>query len=260
LLGYDLTQREVEPGGTLRLALYWNALRDVEQDYILDLQLRDQAGQVQIQHTQRPVDGTYPTTQWEGGEVLRDWHDVQVPPDATQGEYELVLTVLEGDVVQGETSLGSVEVKGRPHYFIVPDIQHISEVTVGENIQLLGYALEREQVKPGDTFTLTLYWQALASMDTSYTVFTHLLDAEHGIRGQKDSIPGSGALPTTTWLEGEVLTDVYDLVVDADAPAGKYLLEIGMYEAATGLRLSLYDSSGELVGDRLLLETTVEVQ
>ena len=260
LLGYDLPLREAEPGGILRVALYWNALHDVEEDYILALELRDQAGRVQMRHEERPVDGTYPTTQWEEGEVLRDWHDVPVPPHTPQGEYELVVTVLKGDSVQGQANLGSVAVKGRPHYYTVPDIQHPSEVTVGENIRLLGYALEREQVKPGDTIRLTLYWQALSSMETSYTVFTHLLDAEHGIRGQKDSIPGNGALPTTSWVEGEVITDVYDLVVDAAAPPGSYVLEIGTYDAATGLRLSLYDVSGELLGDRLLLESTVDVQ
>ena len=31
-------------------------------------------------------------------------------------------------------------------------------------------------------------------------------------------------------------------------------------EAATGQRLPLYDASGELLGDRLLLESTVDVQ
>ncbi len=260
LLGYDLPLREVEPGGVLRLALYWNALHDVEEDYVLSLELRDQAGQVQMHYEERPVDDSYPTTQWEEGEILRDWHDVPVPPDTPQEEYELVVIVLEGDGVQGQASLGSVAVKGRPHYYTVPDIQHPSEVTVGENIRLLGYALEREQVKPGDTIRLTLYWQALARMETSYTVFTHLLDAEHGIRGQKDSIPGNGALPTTSWVEGEVITDLYELVVDADAPSGSYVLEIGAYDAATGLRLSLHDASGEPLGDRLLLESTVDVQ
>ena len=260
LLGYDFALREVDPGGSLRVALYWKALEDVAEDYVLSLELRDQAGRIQVRHAQRPVDGTYPTFQWEEGEVLRDWHDVPVPPDTPQGEYELVVTVVEGESVLGHTSLGSVAVKGRPHYFTAPDIQYLLEVTVGESIRLLGYDLDKEQVQPGEAVRLNLYWQAMGYLETSYTVFTHLLDAENQVRGQKDSIPGSGTLPTTGWVEGEVITDAYDLALDVDAQPGDYVLEIGMYDAATGRRLPLYDASGEPLGDRLLLEATLGVQ
>lgn len=259
LLGYDFALREVEPGGTLRVALYWKALEDLEQDYVLSLEVRDQAGGVEVRHVERPVDGTYPTTRWEEGEVLRDWHDVPVPPDAPQGEYELVVTVVEGESVQGQASLGSVTVTGRPHYFTIPDIQHPLQVGVGEHIRLLGYDLENDRVRPGDQLTLTLYWQAVDRVETSYTVFTHLLDAGSQIRAQKDSIPGGGSLPTTSWVEREVIADVYHLTVSSDAPPGDSVLEVGMYDPATGQRLPLRGRSGEPLGDRLLLESTVFV-
>jgi hypothetical protein len=260
LLGYDLALREVEPGSAVRVALYWQALEDLENDYVLSLELRDQVGRSQVQHEERPVDGTYPTTEWEKGEVVRDWHDLSVPSDTPPGEYELVVTVIGDESVRGGASLGRVTVRGRPHYYTIPEIQHPLEVTVGESIRLLGYDLDEEQIEPGEALKLTLYWQALGSMDTSYTVFTHLLDAANQVRGQKDSIPGSGTLPTTGWTEGEVITDVYDLAVDVGASPGDYILEIGMYDAATGQRLPLYDASGEPLGDRLLLDATVRVQ
>jgi hypothetical protein len=260
LLGYDFALREVEPGGALRVALYWQALEDLEEDYVLSLEVRDQTGGVEVRHLERPVDGTYPTTHWEEGEVLRDWHDVPVPPDAPQGEYELVVTVVEGESVQGQASLGSVTVTGRPHYFTIPDIQHPLEFGVGEHIRLLGYDLENDRVRPGDQLSLTLYWQAVDRVETSYTVFTHLLDAGSHIRAQKDSIPGGGSLPTTSWVEREVITDVYYLTVSSDAPRGESVLEVGMYDATTGQRLPLRGRSGEPLGDRLLLESTVFVK
>lgn len=260
LLGYDFPSRDVEPGGSLRVALYWKALVDVTADYVLALELRDQAGRTQALRRERPADGTYPTTQWEAGEVLRDWHDVPVGPDTPQGEYDLVVTVVEGESVQGQASLGCVTVTGRPHYFTIPDIQHSLEVGVGEHIRLLGYDLENDRVRPGDQFTLTLYWQAVDRVETSYTVFTHLLDTGSHIRAQKDSIPGGGSLPTTSWVEREVIADVYHLTVSSDAPPGDSVLEVGMYDPATGQRLPLRGRSGEPLGDRLLLESTVFVE
>jgi 4-amino-4-deoxy-L-arabinose transferase-like glycosyltransferase len=260
LLGYDLPQQEVEPGGTLRFALYWEALRDVKTDYVLSLELVDEEGRVQAKHTDRPVDGTYPTTQWQAGEVLRDWHDVPVPPDAPEGEYGLSLVVMEGDSVVGEARLATVSVEGRPHYFDVPEIQQPLEILVGNSISLLGYVLDENQAQPGGVLSLALYWKATGTTETSYTVFTHLLDPQNQVRGQKDSIPGDGTLPTTSWVDQEVITDVYELAIDADAPPGEYVLEIGMYDAATGQRLELREPSGELVGDRLLLPSTVVVQ
>ncbi len=260
LLGYDLPQQEVEPGGTLRFALYWEALADVDADYVLSLELEDGEGRVQAKQTDRPVDGTYPTTRWQRGEVLRDWHDLPVPPDAPEGEYGLSLAVLEDSSVQGEAKLGTVSVKGRPRYFDVPEIQYPLETLVGKSISLLGYDLGGTQAEPGGVVSLTLYWQAVGTTETSYTVFTHLLDPHNQVRGQKDSIPGDGAWPTTSWINEEVISDVYALTIDADAPPGEYVLEIGMYDAATGQRLQLRQPSGELVGDRLLLPSTVVVR
>jgi hypothetical protein len=93
--------------------------------------------------------------------------------------------------------------------------------------------------------------------DVSYTVFTHLLDGNSRIWGQKDSLPGGGALPTTSWRVGEVIIDNYEIMVNPDTPLGEYLLEVGMYQAATGQRLPISDEAGTVLGDRILLDTVV---
>ncbi|MFB0535633.1 MAG: hypothetical protein ACETWR_11695, partial [Anaerolineae bacterium] len=36
-----------------------------------------------------PVDGFYPTSQWEMGEILRDQYDLVISPDAPPGQYWL---------------------------------------------------------------------------------------------------------------------------------------------------------------------------
>jgi 4-amino-4-deoxy-L-arabinose transferase-like glycosyltransferase len=254
LLGYDVSSRVVSPGQTARAAFYWRATEDLSQDYLLSLELEDDLGETLVAQQGRPVDGTYPTTQWGQGEILRDWHDIPLPADAPSGRYELWLRVLEEDHLTAQISLGFVEVQGRPRQFEIPEIQHPLEARVGGAVRLLGYDLSSEQVKPGDTVSLVLYWQAIDEMQVSYTVFTHLLDADERIWGQMDSIPLGGHAPTTSWLPGEVIPDAYDIAVDPAAAPGSYSIEIGMYDATTGQRL-LVLAAGQLPdSDRLLLE------
>ncbi len=125
---------------------------------------------------------------------------------------------------------------------------------LGGRVALLGYALNTDRLAPGETLLLTLYWQTLTPMDRRYTVFTHLLDAANRIRGQMDSEPLGGSLPTNLWTVGQVIQDNYALTVDADAAPGPHLLEAGMYLLATGERLPVYDpASGESLGDRVVL-------
>jgi hypothetical protein len=165
-----------------------------------------------------------------------------------------MLQVLDDREVIGEASLGYIEVHGRARLFATPEIQHLMEATLGEGVAFLGYDLSTEEVRRGDSLQLTLYWQALEETQVSYTVFTHFLDANERTWSQMDSIPLRGEAPTTSWVEGEIITDHYELVVDPEAPAGEYVMEIGMYEASTGQRLPIYDIQGGSLGDRILLE------
>lgn len=256
LLGYDLPRREASPGDELSVALYWQALEDPNRDYLIAIQLTDDQGDVWAESFGSPIYGSYPTTQWAEREVLKDWHDVSLPPDMPQGSYQVSLAISEDETLLNRVSLERIVVRGRARQFVVPQIQHPLHARFGQAVQFLGYDLSTDQVTAGGTLQLTLYWQALQEMEMSYTVFTHLLDADEGIGGQMDSIPGRGEAPTTSWVEGEVVTDEYEIVVDTDAPPGEYVIEVGMYDASTGERLPVYDTSAELEGHRVLLEAT----
>jgi len=89
-------------------------------------------------------------------------------------------------------------------------------------------------------------------MDATYTVFTHLLDENGQVRGQKDNPPVRGSYPTTLWAPGEVVVDEFEIPVAADAEPGSYVIEVGMYDPVTMQRLPVLDPTGVL-GDRVLL-------
>ncbi len=135
-------------------------------------------------------------------------------------------------------------------------IQHPLNVDLGRSVRLLGYALSADHVAPGDTFLLTLYWQAQEPLTERYTVFTHLLDHDGRIQAQMDSEPQGGGLPTDRWSPDEVVQDNYALTVATDAVPGLHALEVGMYLWTTGERLPVVDpETKEPLGDRVLLGT-----
>ncbi len=134
-----------------------------------------------------------------------------------------------------------------------------ARATLGEYIQLIGYALDRAEISPGETLLLTLRWQTTAPLDKRYTVFTHLIGetnpATHSpVWAQMDSEPVGGSRPTTTWQPGETMDDHYGLLLPKAAPPGEYQIEIGMYDTATRVRLPVYAADGARVPeDRVLL-------
>lgn len=88
LLGYDV-QTRVAPGQTLRVALYWRASLPVPVNYKVFVHLSGADEQLLAQDDGLPVDWTYPTTQWQPGETIRDEHLVHIPASAARGDYSL---------------------------------------------------------------------------------------------------------------------------------------------------------------------------
>jgi hypothetical protein len=109
-------------------------------------------------------------------------------------------------------------------------------------------------VKAGEQLSLTLHWQAITTLDTSWKVFVHLVNDEGEIVAQKDQIPGAGQFPTTGWLPDEYLADSYNILIPADTPPGHeaYRLKVGLYNADTRLPVM---EKGEIINDHIFLES-----
>jgi hypothetical protein len=77
-------QEEGYPAGSiLQLTLYWRAPHKLAWDYALSLRLLDAPGQ-EIYKTDaaHPVLSSYPTTQWQPGEVVGDFYELPLPSSA----------------------------------------------------------------------------------------------------------------------------------------------------------------------------------
>jgi len=263
LLGYELGRATAQPGDSLYLMLFWQALADVGEDYSLMVALVDEDGKAMGEERFSPLVRAYPTSRWLAGEVWRGQYDFMVPIEARPGQAQLQISLVDesSQALDESVSLASLEIQATERVFTVPETQHPSGANFGNLVTLIGADLDTATVEPGETLHLTLYWQAQTKMEKSYTVFTHLLDADSRIWAQQDGIPVSGTRPTTGWVPSEVIRDGYQLAVDPQAPPGDYVIEVGLYDAGDPAlpRLSVLDEADQPIDDRVLLaEVRVE--
>ena len=245
LVSYALEQRSVRPGETVRLAAYWKALAPMGEDYSTYVHLlADGGAQASGQVDTYPGAGSYPTSLWRRGQVIRDQYEVLVTGDPR------VATLLEVEVgaylLEGFRGLTARDAAGQP---VTPRIARLrlepltpAQPSVARNadrafqgvLRLAGYAAPA-RVRPGDPLAVDILWEALAPMDRDYTVFLHLVGPERseGRRGQVDVQPRGGRYPTGLWQPGELVQDQVTLRVEEAAPPGTYRLVLGLYDLAT---------------------------
>jgi hypothetical protein len=127
-------------------------------------------------------------------------------------------------------------------------VQHPSQVNFANQLELRGYDLDTRSVKQGDTLRVTLYWRARTPMGESYRAFVHLIGQDDRSAGGADVIPARGAFPTVYWKPGDMLRDVVQVPVAANAVPGKYALEVGLYPVGKpGERLTVVESGDDRV-------------
>jgi hypothetical protein len=89
-----------QPGGTLALTLYWEALAPPDGDYTVFAHLVGAADTILGQKDRPPQDGAAPTSTWVWGQVLADHYQIPVHPDAPLGPAWLMVGMY--DPLSGE--------------------------------------------------------------------------------------------------------------------------------------------------------------
>jgi hypothetical protein len=262
LLGYHLTPSGLEPGDQLELTLFWEALAPMERDWSVFVHLNDPLIDAPIaQRDMYPGQGLLATSLLSPGQRVANRYVITVP-GTTYSPTQARLVVGLYDYANWERLLTS---DGRDAVTIqeiamIPSGQsqfpNPVHFNFGDKIALIGYQIEPRRLRPGETLTLTLIWQALDDMGIDYTVFTHLRDLEdpsNRIYGQHDAMAPGG---TTTWQVGQIVEARYELELAQDTPAAVHEIEIGIYyrDADGGFpRLQLVTADGRLVDDFLIL-------
>jgi hypothetical protein len=109
-------------------------------------------------------------------------------------------------------------------------------------------------VEPGQSLPMRLDLQALSPLTNTYTLFVHLVGPDGTGYAQGDGLPLGGLYPMHLWQPGIRYPDLRTLDLPPEIGPGRYRLEAGFYDFATGDRLSVTDGPGQLPGDALLLD------
>ncbi len=234
LLAHNLAGGNLQPGQTLTTSLLWRG-----SDELPDLTLAAVDGS--WSRVLSPMAGPR-------DRVTLDWREVTVPATAGAGDVRLLLP--DGRELARWT------------LHVLPGLDDAPEFAVGVDEKLgtlgrlVGYTLA--EIPPGldDPLEVTLVWQAgSVGVETSYTVFVHLVNDQGQIIAQSDSVPAQGRRPTSGWRSDEYILDRHELHFNALAQAGPARLLVGMYDARSGQRLAQWRADADhvaLPGDVLL--------
>ena len=265
LLGYLQDRLDAQAGDEVHLTLFWETLDAISTDYALRLSWV-QNGKRLADQVYALTGRSYPTSDWKVGDLLRGQYSLDVPPDIAPGTADIEVGLFnEPEAVSPPSHewfpLTSLNIEQTDRVFETPEMQIPIKANFENKMSLLGANLSSTEVGPGDALDLTLYWKGTDRMKLSYTVFVHLLDEEHHIQAQEDRVPAAGNRPTTGWVSGEVIDDVYHLTINPEAEPGEYLLEVGVYDANDPAfpRLGLVDEHGEPKENRVIV-THVKVE
>lgn len=248
LLGYELHTISAQPDEAVRLTLYWQSQIAMDRNWSVFVHLMDEAGVIVAQRDRYPGQGLLATTLLQLGQTWADDYVIAIPsstlaPARLQvkvGVYDLgdgarLPLVNGGDAV----TFGAVEV--RPRAEALPNAVRQN---LGGVMELSGYDVSARALQPGQTFTVTLYWQALQPMNVNYSVSVRVRDTANNRWASRDAWPQNGQAPTVTWLPGQVITDNYTLTLDANTPPGQQVLEVVVYDSATLNILQLWNAEG----------------
>ncbi|GAK49576.1 putative lipoprotein [Candidatus Moduliflexus flocculans] len=150
--------------------------------------------------------------------------------------------------------------------------QTSSNVVFGDALEFAGHTLASDALKPGDTLNVEYFWKGLRRMEEDYTIFVHvirkgtLFASENAFKAkrkfgmatgmfQQDHRPLDGTYPTTAWLPGERVRDVYAAPIPPDTRPGTYEIWIGVWNPLTKERLKTANGEEKIrIGEMMIQE------
>jgi hypothetical protein len=135
--------------------------------------------------------------------------------------------------------------------------QTLYNVKLARGLELLAFDVSDTSVRPGDQFSVTLYWKAQVPVPINYQVYVHLIGPDDQLYAQSDKL-NPADFPTSRWPTTKYVRDEHQLVFRGAPPPGQYRLVVGLWNASTGERLTVL-SPATTFAEGLVLPTTITV-
>jgi hypothetical protein len=119
----------------------------------------------------------------------------------------------------------------------VEGVGHKLDVRLGQEMELLGFDLNAEELERGDTLNAVLYWRILPARQADYSTFVHLTALDGSVLAQKDNLHPAN-LPTTRWDLDAYGADAHAFEIPLTLAPGEYELRAGAYVPSSNVRLT----------------------
>ncbi len=91
MIGYRLQPDESYTPRTIQVVFILAMSDPLEKDYTVFVHLADATGVPLSQGDHPPVRGLYPTSRWQPGEILADFHELPIDANVSPGEYQVLV-------------------------------------------------------------------------------------------------------------------------------------------------------------------------
>jgi hypothetical protein len=116
-------------------------------------------------------------------------------------------------------------------------------------VELLGYQIKPQTVKPGDSVRVITYWRVTGDVPQDLIAFTHLYRTPAEVLAQQDRLDVDGP----SLKPGDVFMQSHEFItVPPDTPSGAYWIAAGLYRKASGERWPIYVGD-QRAADRIFL-------
>jgi len=265
LKGYRLDADELGRADTLHLSLYWQPSNRVRRNHDVRLRVVGPSEHVWIETKGRsPVNGLYPMGAWRPGEIISDYHEVELSGLLPPGEYSVqvglfiplsdkALRVQGGE--DGYLDIAQITVASSPTWS--PSPEHYLLSVFDEEILLLGYD-SPTTAAPGRQIPLTLYWQRIGHDASDYDVLLKLTEADGTSVWKAEQPLLSGEHPPSSWARGENLLETLPVTIP-ETTSALLQLRVALRDSSAGRVLPVI--RGWLASERSdVLLTTVTIQ
>jgi hypothetical protein len=122
----------------------------------------------------------------------------------------------------------------------------------GDIATLTGYSIHPvpSNWKPGTSLTLILFWEPHRKTEEDLIIRAHLTgpsaNDEPGIASRDDGPPLDGNLSTRNWPTDQLIRDVRQLEIPADAPAGSYTIAVSLHDLQTDESIPTSTGAGQV--------------
>ena len=261
LVTVDVLQESVAAGDVAPVRVCWRTLRTAQHDYSLLLQIIGPREQLVAGRRTYPGLGAYPTSQWQAGEVFCDRVQIEIRSDPAVEPlvYQLEVGMMDPvtnrrlPIYDAEGEVWPVAFVDRIRVYSPSLIEMAPPATVesGAPLRLIDFAVEDRVWRARETNDFVLRWAATAPLSHDYQVYVHLRNPEAmEPKAQADGPPLDGWYPTSWWPANEVVRDQRHFSLEPRVAAGEYHLFVGMYDLASGERVTPEYDLGPIVVER----------